>query len=137
MLNTEPAGATQERDPRVVRDSGTQKNQQNIQHHHQGRYQGATKGSFWCYLNPRRALQWVRSWVEMDGRGPQQQDRQNNRASKERLRRPQCGDKEEEGKASPHPRGGNAGGADLSLTKSHNAKPRGTSRKQEVGLREV
>lgn len=88
MLNTELASATRERDPRVVRDSGRQKktnktSSTSIQH--QGGYQGEAKGSFWCYLNPQWALQWVGSQVERDGRGPQQQDKQNNRALEERL----------------------------------------------------
>lgn len=46
-----------------------------------------------------------------------------------RLQAPERADEEAEGKKPPHPRGGDAGGADLSLTTSHTARPR----KQEMG----
>lgn len=42
-----------------------------------------------------------------------------------RRRRPRCGAEEEEGKALPHPPGGDAGGADPSLSKAHKARPEG------------
>lgn len=111
MVNTELPSATQEREPRVVRDSGRQKKKP-TKHPAppSGRVPRGDQGRLLALPKPAAGAAVGRVTGGDGWRGPQQHDGWNNRASEERLRRPHCGGEEEEGKALPHRREGDVGG---------------------------